>query len=169
MKDRDLPWQAWAFVVLLAAVIASPIGPRLLGMIDSSRGHGTRGPAVVSPVDSPVPASSFAARSALPRRTGHEEASPAYAAAAPALPDVSSRLLDESDLAGRSAYDLDIMRNEIYARHGRRFRRRDLQAYFDAQPWYRGIYPPNAFPEGLLTPVEHANADRILRYQKQHF
>lgn len=33
-------------------------------------------------------------------------------------PFASERLLTEDDLAGRSAYDLKIMRNEIFARHG---------------------------------------------------
>jgi hypothetical protein len=82
-----------------------------------------------------------------------------------APPVVGQRYLTEGDLSGLSRWQLDILRNEIYARHGRRFRREDLQAYFDRQPWYRPIYSPEAFPEGLLSPVERHNVELIANFQ----
>jgi TIR domain/YARHG domain len=54
----------------------------------------------------------------------------------------------------------------VYARHGRRFTRADLQAYFDAQPWYRPLYDPGSFPERLLTSVQAKNAAFILALQR---
>ena len=82
------------------------------------------------------------------------------------MPDLMTRPLTELDLAGKSFQELDLMRNEIYARHGRRFMRADLQAYFDSQPWYRPVYTPEEFPMSLLSAVQRQNADFIQRHQQ---
>jgi len=58
------------------------------------------------------------------------------------------------------------MRNEIYARHGRRFNRADLQRFFNGKDWYRGIYAPEEFREEWLPSIERANANFILSYQQ---
>jgi hypothetical protein len=83
------------------------------------------------------------------------------------LPDLMTRPLTEADLAGKSVQDLDLMRNEIYARHGRRFARADLQAYFDSQSWYRPLYAPDEFPTSLLSAVQKRNVDLIQRVQQR--
>lgn len=75
--------------------------------------------------------------------------------------------LTEADLDGKSMLKLDRMRNEIYARHGRRFKRADLQNYFDDQPWYSSRYAPDAFPSSLLTETQTANVLFIRTYQKR--
>jgi hypothetical protein len=62
-----------------------------------------------------------------------------------ALPIQMIRLLTEADLEGRSDWELDIIRNEIYARHGRGFDRDDLQRHFGQFSWYRPIYNPQEF------------------------
>ena len=56
-------------------------------------------------------------------------------------------------------WDLEIARNEIYARHGRGFNDSTLQAYFDAQEWYEQKYTPEEFDaqSGLLTQTELEN------------
>ncbi len=51
-------------------------------------------------------------------------------------PFASERRLSYDDLAGYSAYELKIMRNEIYARHGYIFHTAAMKSYFAAQPWY---------------------------------
>ena len=64
---------------------------------------------------------------------------------------------------------LRLARNEIYARKGRRFKAADLQAYFDAQPWYYGYIDPAAFDSQekvYLNQYELANARLILKYEK---
>jgi hypothetical protein len=76
------------------------------------------------------------------------------------------RPISESDIEGKSVDDLNEMRNEIYARHGRRFANPAIQAYFDAQPWYKPIYAPNAFPASLLTPVQSRNVGWLLKMTK---
>jgi hypothetical protein len=81
-------------------------------------------------------------------------------------PFFMSRPVNVADLQGKNPWELDVMRNEIYARHGRRFARQDLQHYFDQQPWYRGQYDPQAFPTTLLTEVQKRNAVFIQQYQR---
>ncbi|MBW4575908.1 MAG: YARHG domain-containing protein [Aphanothece sp. CMT-3BRIN-NPC111] len=81
---------------------------------------------------------------------------------------LSQRLVTDADLRGKNAFELDIMRNSIFARHGRRFQSKDLQEYFDRQPWYRPRYSPEEFPDSLLSPLELQNAVYILGYQKRY-
>ena len=47
------------------------------------------------------------------------------------------RLMTEADLEGRSADELRLMRNTIFARAGRTFDDPVLRDYFSRQPWYR--------------------------------
>lgn len=74
----------------------------------------------------------------------------------------SSRTVTSSDLSGLSAWQLDIARNEIYARHGRIFKRSDLRNYFRSQGWYR---EDSGFSEGRLSSLEKRNAEFIRQYQ----
>lgn len=79
--------------------------------------------------------------------------------------DSSYRLLKESDLLGKSAWELDIMRNEIFARHGRPFQRLDLRNYFGQFPWYKVCSDYN---DTDLSDLEWKNARFILNYQNRH-
>jgi hypothetical protein len=74
----------------------------------------------------------------------------------------SQRRLVDSDLAGLSRADLRLMRNEIYARHGRQFASADLRSYFGAQPWYR---PQASFREADLTTIEQYNISFIGKHE----
>jgi serine/threonine protein kinase len=78
----------------------------------------------------------------------------------------SSRPLSAADLDGRSEIELDIARNEIFARHGRRFKDAELQAYFNIQAWYDPTYEPDRFPDYLLSDIEKQNVKLIADYQK---
>ena len=40
-------------------------------------------------------------------------------------------------MAGKSAAQLRLGRNEIYARHGRKFNDSSLQSYFESCSWYK--------------------------------
>ena len=85
------------------------------------------------------------------------------------LPFFMTRLVTAADLEGLSEWELDVMRNEIFARYGRGFNRVDLQAHFDAQPWYTRRYHPEDFPtDRLLTDIQESNAGFILTYQEQN-
>ncbi len=47
-----------------------------------------------------------------------------------------------------------MARNEIYARHGRKFKDKTLQKYFDEKSWYEGEYEPDEFQETWLSLLE---------------
>ncbi len=78
---------------------------------------------------------------------------------------LSQRLVTDADLDGKSGFELDIMRNSIFASHGRRFDNTELQNYFNNQPWYRPTYSPKTFPAKLLTKLEQQNVEYISKYQ----
>ncbi len=75
-------------------------------------------------------------------------------------PEGSTRLLNESDLEGKSSWDLRIMRNEIFARHGRRFKKPELRNYFMNQSWYNP-----QFDEVSLTAIEKKNVEFLRSYE----
>lgn len=50
---------------------------------------------------------------------------------------LSHRYATMSDIAGKTSDELRIMRNSIYARHGRYFKDPVLRDYFNAQSWYK--------------------------------
>ena len=77
------------------------------------------------------------------------------------LPDSSSRPLTQSDLAGLSKEELRLARNEIYARHGRKFDDETLKDYFGQKSWYRPTIEANRFSEDLLSQLEKDNIKMI--------
>ncbi len=81
------------------------------------------------------------------------------------LPDSAKRKLKKSDLVGLSKKELRIARNEIYARHGRRFNDKDLQEYFESQAWYEGTVPADEFSEDVLSSIEKKNALFIKHFE----
>ena len=82
------------------------------------------------------------------------------------LPGSDSRYIDFTDLAGMDADELRIARNEIYARHGRRFKSEELQSYFDAKSWYQGTVEPGDFKEKVFNKYESANISFILKVER---
>jgi hypothetical protein len=66
-------------------------------------------------------------------------------------------------LKGLSLFELRLLRNEVYARHGMRFHTSWLQEHFDAEPWYR---PREDFGEPKLSAVELRNVDLIVKAEQ---
>ncbi len=58
----------------------------------------------------------------------------------------------------------EILRNEIYARHGYSFKSQNLKNYFLSQSWYK-INPD--FNEGLFNDIERGNIAIILSHEKK--
>ncbi len=81
------------------------------------------------------------------------------------IPDSNSRYLTESDLAGMSKSELQLARNEIFARHGRRFESASLQEYFDSCTWYNGTIDPANFDGSVLNDYEDKNAQLLREYE----
>ncbi|WP_302516117.1 YARHG domain-containing protein [Ruminococcus bromii] len=84
------------------------------------------------------------------------------------LPDSGTRKLTNSDLAGLDADELELARNEIYAREGRRFNTDYIQDYFDDKWWYVGTIEPEDFTEDMLNDVEKYNVNFIRDYEKNY-
>ena len=84
------------------------------------------------------------------------------------LPDSDSRYLTEDDLIGLSAEQCRLARNEIYARHGRRFQDAGLQRYFDSCSWYSGTVDPKDFSDSVFNEYERANSRLIVEYERAH-
>lgn len=58
------------------------------------------------------------------------------------FPDSNRKYLKKSDLKGMSKSEINLAKNELYARHGRKFRTKELQDYFESKSWYHGVYSP---------------------------
>ena len=56
---------------------------------------------------------------------------------------------------------INYAKNEIYARHGRKFKSKELQTYFDSKSWYQGTIEPSAFNENTLNDYEKRNAELL--------
>jgi serine/threonine protein kinase, bacterial len=81
---------------------------------------------------------------------------------------LSERLVSDADLRSKDGFELDIMRNYIFARYGRRFDTPGLQEYFNKQPWYRPQYSPKKFPTQLVSATERRNIEYINMYQERN-
>ena len=81
---------------------------------------------------------------------------------------ISQRRVTEADLAGKDGYELDIMRNTVFAVNGRRFDTPGLQEYFNQQSWYNPRYLPKQFPVSLLSKLEQQNVEYIAKYQDRN-
>lgn len=74
--------------------------------------------------------------------------------------------LSPEDVAGLSADELRVARNEIYAAYGRQFSSADLKAYFEGKSWYSGTVPADQFSDDILTEVQKNNVALISSYEK---
>ena len=83
------------------------------------------------------------------------------------LPDSSVRVLDKSELAGFSAEQCRLARNEIYAKHGRMFDDARLQNYFNSRSWYHGTIPAKQFNDNMLSDIEIQNRNLIIAFEKE--
>src|SRR5439155_20961371 len=72
--------------------------------------------------------------------------------------------LSDSMLADLSLYDLRVLRNEVYARHGRRFQTPWLKEYFAHEPWY---HPRASYSDSALSEIEKANIKVIVATEAQ--
>lgn len=78
-------------------------------------------------------------------------------------PDASKRLLKEEDVENLLKPDLETMRNEIFARHGYCFKKKDLRQQFEDKDWY---VPNTVDVRKDLTEIEKKNIALIKKYEK---
>jgi len=75
-----------------------------------------------------------------------------------------NRTISEQMLRGLSLHELRLLRNEVYARHGRMFRAEWLQQYFFFQPWYN---PDENFKDEELSGNDKLNVETIVKYENR--
>ncbi len=75
------------------------------------------------------------------------------------------QVITEKMLHGLSLHELRLLRNEVYARHGRTFGPAWLQQHFDFQPWYRPREEGQKPTE--LSATEKQNVETIVAYERK--
>ena len=75
-----------------------------------------------------------------------------------------NKLISEAMLRGLSLHELRLLRNEIYARHGRIFKTMWLQQYFGGQPWYD---PKDDFKDEEISGSDKTNIETIVAYENK--
>ena len=75
-----------------------------------------------------------------------------------------NKVITEAMLRGLSLHELRLLRNEIYARHGRVFKTLWLQQYFGGQAWYD---PNEEFKDEELTGSDKTNVETIVAYENK--
>lgn len=75
------------------------------------------------------------------------------------LPESNSRYLTDADVSGLTLQQLNYAKNEIYARHGRKFDSKELQNYFGSKSWYNGTVNAADFKETVFNEYEKKNAE----------
>ncbi len=67
---------------------------------------------------------------------------------------ITNEILQPETFQGLFVEDLRVLRNEIYARHGRIFKNTGLQKMFETMPWYK---PNPDFKDEMLSETESKN------------
>lgn len=85
------------------------------------------------------------------------------------FPDSDTTWISYDEMKDKTTEELRIGRNEIYARHGRKFASKDLQDYFGKQTWYHGTVASEDFDEWQLNQYERDNISIIknLEFQRK--
>ncbi len=86
------------------------------------------------------------------------------------FPGISSHYIDVSELYNYDLDQLRLIRNEIFALHGRMFNSQDLMDYFSQKSWYVPTYAPEDFDANMfayLNDYEAANLQVIMDYEAQ--
>lgn len=77
-------------------------------------------------------------------------------------------LLTEEDVEDLTVQEINYAKNEIYARHGRKFASNELQNYFNSKDWYYGTIEPEDFDGGhYLSDIENKNAAFLSEVEKK--
>lgn len=84
------------------------------------------------------------------------------------FPESNSRYLTEEDVSGYSSEQLELAKNEIYARHGRQFVTQRIADYFNSKSWYQGTIDPETFDaqqDSIFNEYEIANIQMLDQWQ----
>lgn len=81
------------------------------------------------------------------------------------FPDSDTQKLKKSQVLKLSRKERWIAKNEIYARHGRKFLNEELQDYFNSTSWYTGSVEAEDFDESVFNRVEKVNVRLLAKYE----
>lgn len=74
------------------------------------------------------------------------------------------KLISSQMLHGLSLHELRLLRNEVYARHGRQFQAPWLSQHFYSQEWYQ---PSDTFKDEDLSGPDKENVETIVAYENR--
>ena len=79
------------------------------------------------------------------------------------LPQSADTVLTTADVEGLSLQAVCYAKNEIYARHGRKFVTQRIADYFNSKSWYKGTVEPETFDAdtSVFNEYEVANIQKI--------
>lgn len=86
------------------------------------------------------------------------------------FPDSASRYLTDEEVAAYSSDQLELAKNEIYARHGRQFVTQYISDYFNSKSWYQGTIDPDTFDaqqDSIFNEYEMANISKIAEWEER--
>ena len=75
---------------------------------------------------------------------------------------LSTRYATYNDIRNYDKGQIRVLKNSIYARHGRRFKDANLRAYFNSQWWYTPRY--NEIPSSWFNSYENYNISFLSKY-----
>ena len=73
------------------------------------------------------------------------------------FPDMDTRYLTQDEVSKLSLQAVCYAKNELYARHGRKFLSQELKDYFNDKTWYEGTVNPDSFSPGVFNTYENDN------------
>lgn len=76
---------------------------------------------------------------------------------------LSTRYATYNDIRNYDKGQIRVLKNSIYARHGRRFKDKQLRSYFSSQSWYKPRY--YEVPTRYFNKYENANIAFLKKYE----
>ena len=76
---------------------------------------------------------------------------------------LSTRYATYDDIRDYDRGQIRVLKNSIYARHGRRFKDANLRSYFNSQSWYKPRY--DEVPAKQFNKYENANIAFLKKYE----
>ena len=84
------------------------------------------------------------------------------------FPESNCRYLTDDEVSVYSSAQLELAKNEIYARHGRIFVTQSIADYFNGKSWYQGTVDPDTFDAqqgSIFNEYEIANIQKIEEWE----
>jgi len=86
------------------------------------------------------------------------------------FPESNTRYLTDEEISGYSSKELELAKNEIYARRGRLFVTERIADYFNGKSWYQGTVPPEEFDakqDQIFNEYESTNVSKIAQWEEK--